>query len=442
MKRYDEYKPTGIEWIGETPKHWETKRLRFVCEFRNGYTPSKQNADFWTDGTIPWYRMEDIRDTGRFLKEAKQYVTEEAVKGAGMFDAGSFILATTATIGEHAMLIVDSLANQRFTNLKIRKSLVYKVCGKWFFYYLFLIDDFCKTSTRTATFPAMNMEDLRNCCVAIPPIEEQEAIVEYLDAKCGSIDAVIATQERRIALLSELKQSIITEAVTRGINPNAPLKDSGIEWIGKIPEHWEIMPLKYTANKNGCCFIDGDWIESTDIVEEGIRYITTGNIGVLEYKEQGNGYITEDTFKSLACTEVFPGDILISRLNEPIGRSCIMPDLGCKVVTSVDNVIYRPNTESFDKRFLVYYLNNNQFTEHANLLARGATMHRMSRTMLGHQFIIAPPIGEQIVISNMLDKKCSCIDSAIGKAKREIELLREFKQSVITEAVTGKIKVY
>ncbi len=219
-------------------------------------------------------------------------------------------------------------------------------------------------------------------------------------------------------------------------------KPTGIEWIGEIPQHWEIMPLKYTANKNGCCFIDGDWIESTDIVEEGIRYITTGNIGVLEYKEQGNGYITEDTFKSLACTEVFPGDILISRLNEPIGRSCIMPDLGCKVVTSVDNVIYRPNTESFDKRFLVYYLNNNQFTEHANLLARGATMHRMSRTMLGHQFIIAPPIGEQIVISNMLDKKCSCIDSAIAKAKREIELLREFKQSVITEAVTGKIKVY
>ncbi len=207
-------KDSGIEWIGKIPKHWEAKRLRFVCEFRNGYTPSKQNADFWTDGTIPWYRMEDIRDTGRFLKEAKQYVTEEAVKGAGMFDAGSFILATTATIGEHAMLIVDSLANQQFTNLKIRKSLVYKVCGKWFFYYLFLIDDFCKTSTRTATFPAMNMEDLRNCCVAIPPIEEQEAIVKYLDGKCGSIDASIAKAKREIELLREFKQSVITEAVT------------------------------------------------------------------------------------------------------------------------------------------------------------------------------------------------------------------------------------
>lgn len=385
--------------------------------------------------------MEDIRDSGRFLNEAKQYVTEEAVKGQGLFEAGSFILATTATIGEHAMLIVDSLANQRFTNLKIRKSLGHSCLKEFFFYYLFLIDEFCKSSTRTATFPAMNMEDLRNFDVAIPPLAEQEAIAAYLDRKCDSIDKVIATQERRIVLLSELKQSIITEAVTRGLNPDVPLKDSGIDWIGKIPEHWEAMPLKYTANKEGCCFIDGDWIESDVITEDGIRYITTGNVGVLEYKEQGAGYISEETFHELGCTEVFSGDILISRLNEPIGRACILPDLNSRVITSVDNVIFRPDTELYDKSYLVYYLNNSRFTEHANLEARGATMHRMSRTMLGHQQIVVPHITEQRAISDYLEKKCSRIDSAIAKAKRAIELLREFKQSVITEAVTGKIKV-
>lgn len=385
--------------------------------------------------------MEDIRDSGRFLNEAKQYVTEEAVKGQGLFEAGSFILATTATIGEHAMLIVDSLANQQFTNLKIRKSLGHSCLKEFFFYYLFLIDEFCKSSTRTATFPAMNMEDLRNFDVAIPPLAEQESIAAYLDRKCESIDKLIATQERRIALLSELKQSVITEAVTRGLNPDAPLKDSGIDWIGKIPEHWEVMPLKYTANKVGCCFIDGDWIESDVITEDGIRYITTGNVGVLEYKEQGAGYISEETFHELGCTEVFSGDILISRLNEPIGRACILPDLNSRVITSVDNVIFRPDTELYDKSYLVYYLNNSRFTEHANLEARGATMHRMSRTMLGHQQIVVPHITEQRAISDYLEKKCSRIDSAIAKAKRAIELLREFKQSVITEAVTGKIKV-
>lgn len=205
---------TGIEWIGEIPEYWEVKRLRFVCEFRNGYTPSKANPDFWEDGTIPWYRMEDIRDSGRFLNEAKQYVTEEAVKGAGLFEAESFILATTATIGEHAMLIVDSLANQQFTNLKIRKSLVQALNKDFFFYYLYVVDDFCKSSTRTATFPAMNMEDLKNFGVTLPPIKEQEKIVEYLNAKTTSIDTLISKANKEIELLNEYKQLIITEAVT------------------------------------------------------------------------------------------------------------------------------------------------------------------------------------------------------------------------------------
>lgn len=128
---------SGIDWIGDIPQYWQIKRLRYVCEFRNGYTPSKANDEFWSDGTIPWYRMEDIRESGRFLKEAKQYISTEAIKGCGLFEGGSFILATTATIGEHAMLIVDSQANQRFTNLKIRKSLSHPVTKEFFFYFLF-----------------------------------------------------------------------------------------------------------------------------------------------------------------------------------------------------------------------------------------------------------------------------------------------------------------
>lgn len=207
-------KDSGVKWIGEVPSHWEVMRLRFACEFRNGYTPSKANPDFWDEGTIPWYRMEDIRESGRFLKEAKQYVTPEAVKGNGLFEAGSFILATTATIGEHAVLIVDSLANQRFTNLKIRKSLSQNLSGKYFFYYLFVIDEYCKTTTRTATFPAVNMDDLKNFGITIPPIQEQQTIVAHIEKEVEKIDTQISKANRKIELLEELKQSIITEAVT------------------------------------------------------------------------------------------------------------------------------------------------------------------------------------------------------------------------------------
>lgn len=207
-------KDSGVEWIGHVPQHWEVMRLRFVCEFRNGYTPSKANPDFWEEGTIPWYRMEDIREKGRFLNEAKQYITKEAVKGNGLFEAGSFILATTATIGEHAVLIVDSLANQQFTNLKIRKSLIQKLARDFFFYYLFVIDDYCKSTTRVATFPAVNMDDLKNFGVAFPSIQEQQSIVSHIEKKVTKIDSRITKANRRIELLEELKQSIITEAVT------------------------------------------------------------------------------------------------------------------------------------------------------------------------------------------------------------------------------------
>lgn len=207
-------KDSGVEWIGEVPKHWETLRLRFVCELRNGYTPSKANPDFWTDGTIPWYRMEDIRETGRHLKEAKQYVTKEAIKGGGLFEAGSFIMATTATIGEHALLIVDSLANQQFTNLKIRKSLAESLLTEFFFYYLFVVDDYCKTTTRTATFPAVNMEDLKNFAICLPPVEEQRSIISFIENRCASIDASIQKANHEIELLQEYKQSLITEVVT------------------------------------------------------------------------------------------------------------------------------------------------------------------------------------------------------------------------------------
>jgi len=136
-------------------------------------------------------------------------------------------------------------------------------------------------------------------------------------------------------------------------------KDSGVEWIGEIPMHWKDVKIKQLAIGDNTLFIDGDWIESKEIVfdEDNIRYITTGNIGEGKYKEQGSRFITEETFEKLNCTEVFPGDLVISRLNHPIGRACIIPDLGKRIVTSVDNVILRPN-ENYSKDFLVHFFSN------------------------------------------------------------------------------------
>lgn len=152
-----------------------------IFEIKNGYTPSKAKPEYWTNGTIPWFRMEDIRTNGRILEDSIQHITPEAVKGGRLFPANSIILATTATIGEHALIIADSLANQQFTNLSIRKSLADELDMKFFFYYMFIVDEWCKNNTNTSGFESVDMVKFKKLQIPIPPMKEQQRIVTILD---------------------------------------------------------------------------------------------------------------------------------------------------------------------------------------------------------------------------------------------------------------------
>ena len=206
---------SGIEWLGQIPAHWETIPVRHVFEFRNGYTPSKINPSFWSNGTIPWFRMEDIRKSGRKLERAIQYITPAALNNGGTFDAGSFIMAIcTASIGEHAMLIADSLANQQFANLKIRKSLSARFDSQFIFYYMYVLGKYCRDTANTTTFQYADMTLVKNFLVPIPSLEEQKNLVEYLDYNTKGIDLAIVQQKRLIDLLRERKNIIINEIVT------------------------------------------------------------------------------------------------------------------------------------------------------------------------------------------------------------------------------------
>ncbi len=156
-------------------------KMSEVFEIRNGYTPSKAKKEFWEGGTIPWFRMEDIRQNGRILSDSILHITPKGVKGKGLFKANSFILATTATIGEHALIIADSLANQRFTNLSIRKSLENELSVKYVYYYFFVIDEWCKANTNVSNFASVDMSKFYNLLIPIPSIAEQQRIVAILD---------------------------------------------------------------------------------------------------------------------------------------------------------------------------------------------------------------------------------------------------------------------
>lgn len=444
MEKYQQYVNSGFEWIGDIPVQWNNLRLRFVCEFRNGYTPSKANPEFWEDGTIPWYRMEDIRDSGRKLEEAKQYVTKDAIKGGGLFEAGSFILATTATIGEHAVLIVDSLANQRFTNLKIRKSLSNRLLRDYFFYYLFVIDDYCKATTKISTFPAVSMELLKNCHVVFPLVQEQQAIVDYLDKKCSEIDNVISAQQKRIALLQELKQSVITHAVTKGLNPNVEMKDSGVEWIGKVPKHWEIYKIKNCCKSEQYSIKTGPF--GTQLKGEDLQ--PQGDVAVYSQQNVINNDFTKIryfvSFKKAETLKGFytkPDDVLVTSRGT-IGKAAILSPSFPIGILHPCLIALRLNQKICQNDWLVMYVNETDcFKTDVYLSSNATTIDVIYTGTLKNIYIPIPPYEEQIEILKSIKEKCASIDSSISKAQYQVELLQEYKQSLITEVVTGKRKV-
>ncbi|PDW94480.1 restriction endonuclease subunit S [Helicobacter pylori] len=164
------------------PKGVEFKTLEEVFEIRNGYTPSKNNPEFWKNGTIPWFRMEDLRENGRILKDSIQHITPKALKGKKLFPKNSIIISTTATIGEHALLIVDSLANQRFTFLSKKANCDLALDMKFFFYQCFLLGEWCKNNTNVSGFASVDMTAFKKYKFPIPPLEIQQEIVKILDA--------------------------------------------------------------------------------------------------------------------------------------------------------------------------------------------------------------------------------------------------------------------
>ena len=182
--------PFAVEWhpLGE------------VFEMRNGYTPSKSNPAYWEGGTIPWFRMEDLRTSGRILEDSIQHITPEAVKGKGLFKADSILMATTATIGEHALLVTESLANQRFTNFEIHESLLGAITPMFAYYYFFRICEWCKRNVYESSFPSVDMKKLRKVRFPIPPLAVQERIVEILDKFDTLVNSISEGLPREIEL--------------------------------------------------------------------------------------------------------------------------------------------------------------------------------------------------------------------------------------------------
>jgi type I restriction enzyme S subunit len=304
-----------------------------------------------------------------------------------------------------------------------------------------VVDEICARSTGVS-YPAINASEIGCLPVPLLPIERQREVADFLDRKTAAIDALIAKKERLVDLLQEKRQALITQAVTKGRNLNVTMTDSGIPWIGNVPSNWKIMAVKRTATPGRKTFTDGDWIESPFITEEGVRLIQTGNVGIGRYKEQGFRYVSEQTFHDLRCTEVDPGDVLICRLDGPVGRACLAPNLGVRMITSVDNAILKPRPDC-DGRYLVYVLSSPKYLDWVQVLCRvgGGFRFRVSRSMLGDIQIPVPPGDEQRRIADLLDEQTQRSLAVEARLEAHCHKLREYRRALITATVTGRIDV-
>jgi type I restriction enzyme, S subunit len=276
----------------------------------------------------------------------------------------------------------------------------------------------------------------------IPPLDEQLAIATFLDRETGKIDELISRKLTFIDRLEEKRAAIISHATIRGLDPDVQLQSVKCEWLKHLPSHWRFVPLKLAARRGYKTFTDGDWIESPFITNAGVRLIQTGNIGIGAYREQGYRYVSEGTFFDLRCSEVFPGDILICRLDGPVGRACVVPKLAERMITSVDNTILRTSHEN-DARYLVYLLSSPEWLGWISSLCRvgGGFRLRVSRTMLGNFRVPLPPLDEQVRIANSLDCQTARIDRLIASVGKGVDQLRTYRSALISSAVTGKLDI-
>ena len=409
--RYDKYKDSGIAWIGEIPEHWEVKRLKYFGNNYNGLTYSPNDICSSQEGIIV-LRSSNIKDN-KLCFDDNVYVNKE-IPTKLLVNKGDILICSrngsASLIGKAALIETDIKATFGAFMMIFKGN---NICHKYLYYIVTSCISQYKWLFTTATINQLTSSMLGE--IFAPFIcnkLEQQSIAAYLDQKCGEIDELITLQEKMITKLQSYKQSVITEAVTKGLDKNVPLKDSGIEWLGEIPKHWTVVKIKYLATIKS-----GDFISSNEIIQEGIYEVYGGN-GLMGYCNKKN----VDGF-----------NIIIGRVGALCGNVRLISE--SKYITDNALILNCFNNALYPYMYIMLKAANlnNLNTSNAQPLITGSKVLNVSLPI--------PPLPEQQAIADYLDQKCGEIDELISIKQQKIEKLKEYKKSLIFECVTGKRKV-
>lgn len=431
MERYNEYKDSGVQWLGEIPSHWAIMPLKYSGRFCKGKLPSETNENCLgkpiigaseMNGNMPSVYSED-NSVPQCTKNDILFLWDGANAGlVSFFHEG--IVASTVT---------------KFTcdNSNIVSTYLYYLEKNYQRYY--------KERVGGTTIPHMNSQYIASCPLLIPSTQEQKAIADYLNTTTAKIDEAIVQQQKMIDLLNERKQIIINNAVTKGLNPDAPMKDSGVDWIGEIPEHWEVMPIKRLKSKEKNAFVDGPFgsnLKSEHFVENGDVYvIESGLITTGKYVHRELKTITKSHFDTIKRSECKANDIIIAKIGARFGMAGELPELGKPCVVSGNSLKLTLDQSVMQNGMFVNYMGLAKWKGGFVGLYQETAQPALSLGALNNMMLPVPPIEEQLYILEQTNQKLDILDVAIINASKQISLLQERKQIIINDVVTGKVKV-
>jgi len=431
-KRYEGYKDSGVEWIGEIPEHWGIIKLKFLSTIFKGKNP-QELTDEWREEFLPYLSMEYLRNSGDTLTlyayPEKNLVTVN--------NSDILILWDGSNAGE----IVEG--KNGILSSTMAKIVPNNIVTRYLYWFLKGIEKFFKDNTVGMGIPHVNGETLKNHLVLLPNLQDQNSIANFLDQKTAEIDGLIADKEKLIELLQEKRQAIITEAVTKGLNPNVRMKDSGSEWIGEIPEHWSIIKMKYLLSSKKYSIKAGPFgsqLKNDDMVSGDIKVYNQKTVLDNDFKS-GDYYIENCKYEELRAFEVFSGDLLVTTRGT-IGKTAIVPKDAEKGILHPCLIKITLNPDKVLNDYVNVIFNNTKIVTNQIMLESNATTIDVIYTdTLKNLVLPIPPLEEQKSIIDFVDAKIGEIDGLISSINSQIQKLKEYRQSLISEAVTGKIDV-
>lgn len=441
-----EMKDSGIEWIGEIPSDWIINRIKFVADLFNGDRGKNYpSGDDLVDDGIVFLSSNNIHDVVLDVSpEKSKYITNEHYKllAGAKIKINDIIYCLRGSVGLCAINQSASEGTIASSLLDIRPK---NVSPKFLNYYLQSPANTIQTLMNMNGSCASNLsaENVANYYLIEPPINEQNKIANYLDQKCSEIDAITKDIQTQIDTLEQYKRSVITEAVTKGLDPDVEMKDSGIEWIGKIPKNWKTAKLKYAIGMLTDYTANGSFADLAKNVEYHDFEDHARLIRLTDLRENLNNpgvYVNNEAYNYLSKSKLFGGEVLVANVGAYAGLFCEMPVIDRPATLGPNMFLIRANS-NITNHFLFYIGNSFIVCEQLSQKAFSAAQPKLNKTDVKTIHLIIPPKEEQQIITTFLDNKCSEVDILIKDKQQQLSTLSDYKKSLIYEYATGKKEV-